>query len=104
MTDAVEHKYEYETLEHQDSIRLIELFPGQRGTPLSCKLLEVRKSDNPTYEAVSYAWGAPLLWRCIQDLDSNVNIHITENLFDGLQALRLQDKSRILWVDALCID
>jgi hypothetical protein len=104
MTDATERPYEYETLKHQDSIRLIELFPGQRGTPLSCKFLEVRKGDNPTYEAVSYAWGAPLVRRCIRELDSNVSIHITENLFDGLQALRLQDKSRILWVDAISID
>jgi hypothetical protein len=104
MTDAIERQFEYEPLKYQDSIRLIKLSPGQRGTPLSCKLLEVQKNKNTAYEAVSYAWGAPLFCKCILDLDSNANILITENLFDGLHALRLEDRSRTLWVDAMCID
>jgi hypothetical protein len=49
--------YEYRSLAHKDSIRLIELLLGTRGTPLTCNIIDVRKSDLPQYEALSYAWG-----------------------------------------------
>lgn len=54
------------------------------------------------YEAISYTWGTR---------EKNAQLHlddcvlpITENLYDALRALRLEDEDRILWADAICID
>lgn len=96
--------YVYAELKYADSIRVLELLPGARRTPLTCKIHEVLRSDNPPYEAVSYTWGVSLFSKRIFELDSNAEIHITENLFDALEIFRYEKASRILWVDAICID
>lgn len=53
------------------------------------------------FEALSYTWGST---------ENNTEIHlgdhaapVTRNLFEALQALRFQDKPRVVWIDALCI-
>lgn len=56
MADPIERLYKYEDLRYQDSIRAIELLPGVSGAPLVCKLHEVRKSEIPDFEALSYVW------------------------------------------------
>jgi hypothetical protein len=54
------------------------------------------------FVALSYTWGST---------ENNAVIHlddgpvpVTMNLLEALQALRFQDKSRVLWIDALCIN
>jgi hypothetical protein len=54
------------------------------------------------YEALSYTWGAPVLSRTIKLVGGE--LQITETLFEALTNLRLKDKSRLLWVDQLCIN
>jgi hypothetical protein len=56
----------------------------------------------PRYEAISYAWGAPIKSRTIC-LDG-ASIAITESLYEGLQYLRYVHRSRLLWTDAVCIN
>lgn len=41
---------------------------------------------------------------CSSVYGSNVPFGVTENLYVALQHLRLLDRSRILWVDAICIN
>ncbi|KAJ9616688.1 hypothetical protein H2200_000407 [Cladophialophora chaetospira] len=44
-----------------DSFRIIELLPaasGKSDSPLELKLLEVKLSSAPSYEAISYTWGS----------------------------------------------
>ena len=86
-------------------IRLLELHPGQYHSPLSGRLRVVSLGMIPTprYQALSYTWG---------DATKNdaIRIHgcgcipITGNLFQALRRLRRRLTTRILWVDAICIN
>jgi hypothetical protein len=96
--------YTYTSLQHTDSIRLLELLPGVKGSPLSCNLTEVQRSNSPKYEALSYAWGEPVFSHTVQEVISNARLSITVNLHDALQAIRHQRKPRVLWIDAICIN
>ncbi|KAF2127845.1 HET-domain-containing protein [Dothidotthia symphoricarpi CBS 119687] len=55
------------------------------------------------YEALSYTWGEPVFPEIVMDVASGTVTHITENLFDALQALRNENAPRLLWADAVCI-
>jgi hypothetical protein len=46
--------YQYEALHTPDAIRVLKLLPGGFGSPLKCEILEVRKSEDPSFEALSY--------------------------------------------------
>jgi hypothetical protein len=96
--------YIHESLQYPDSLRLLELLPGAKGSPLSCNLQEVRRSNSPKYEALSYAWGEPVFSHEVQEVASNERLSITVNLHDALQAIRYEQESRFLWVDAICIN
>jgi hypothetical protein len=102
----ITQRYQYQALHRQDSIRILELLPGAAGTTLQCKLHEVRTSPQPSFEALSYTWGAPIFSKqLIETTSSSPSIlSITENLFSALYALRLPHSSRKLWVDAVCIN
>jgi hypothetical protein len=96
--------YEYKTLAHTDSIRLIKLLPGARGTPLACNIIDVRKGHQPNYEALSYAWGEPIFSHEIREVPSDTMLRLTVNLHDALQALRYEDTIRTIWADAIAIN
>jgi hypothetical protein len=96
--------YTYTSLQHSDSIRLLELLPGVKGSPLSCNLTEVRRGNRPQYEALSYAWGEPVFSQTVQEVASCKRLSITFNLHTALQAIRHGHASRVLWVDAICIN
>ncbi|PVH78533.1 hypothetical protein DL98DRAFT_357436, partial [Cadophora sp. DSE1049] len=59
-------------------------------------------ADKPDYEALSYAWGEPVLNHEIEFPEGN--LPITQHLYSALQKLRPQHQSRRLWVDAICIN
>jgi hypothetical protein len=94
--------YAYKPLEHSDSIRLIELLPGVQGSWLTCKITEARGADSSEYEALSYAWGEPILSHKIEEVSRSMYLSITVNLHDALQAIRYEHASRVLWIDAMC--
>ncbi|KAJ4364416.1 hypothetical protein N0V83_009010 [Neocucurbitaria cava] len=95
--------YIYTPLKHYASIRILELLPGREGSPLACSLKEVNKND-VSYEALSYAWGAPIFSKSIREVTFDTVIPVTENLYEALQVLRSEVTPRILWIDALCIN
>jgi hypothetical protein len=83
MAEYLGELYQYETLPTHTSFRVFELLPGVDGDPISCVLRDVDRADSPKYEAVSYAWGDPV------------------NVDGNWQHLRYQDRSRVLWADAI---
>ena len=95
----------YSPLEHsQRQIRLIRLSveTESHSKDIRCTFSVVFLDDDPQYEALSYAWG---------DSPATVPIFVddhpflvTENLHSALIHLRLPDRERILWVDAICIN
>jgi hypothetical protein len=85
-------------------IRLLRVNPAQGlHDGLECELF-VSSLDNAaqTFEALSYTWGSSTELVSIK-LQGKPH-HVTQNLAVGLRHLRLPDRSRILWVDALCIN
>lgn len=107
----------YKPLEDAE-IRLLTLWPGSESTPTTCTISHVLLIDNPTYEALSYAWGEPGDERVILLEGRETKIRV--NLWDALYHLRqpqnksrgsvinmmhgpLPEATRIFWIDALYI-
>lgn len=99
-------EYRYSQLS-PTSIRLLRLLPSEKDQkPLRCELFEYplqnsSKSSHP-YEALSYVWGSEDKPETITINDHSLNI--TQNLYTALLHLRDHACSRIIWVDAICID
>lgn len=86
----------------QGFIRLLELHPGQPNDVLSFDLTTVQLSKDPFFEALSYEWlekkgSVPV--SCADD-----RILVTPNCAAALRSLRSESDSRVLWIDAVCID
>ncbi|TID26312.1 hypothetical protein E2P81_ATG00787 [Venturia nashicola] len=67
-----------------------------------CTLHTVSLDDKPEYEALSYVWG-DLSKRAGVVVDGICTM-VTVTLQRALRRLRLIDKPRIIWADALCIN
>ncbi|KAE9376096.1 HET-domain-containing protein, partial [Stipitochalara longipes BDJ] len=93
---------DYTSLREKDEIRLLDLLPGSGSEPICCTLRHVKLSENPKYEALSYAWGQETDCKDIQ-IDSKVRL-VRNNLWFALKYLRKRGVQRILWIDALCIN
>ncbi|KAJ4221509.1 hypothetical protein NW759_006758 [Fusarium solani] len=92
--------FSYEPLASPDEIRVLDLLPGPG--PISCRIRNVRLSDRPHYEALSYCWGTATGQKNI-----SVNGHgfpVGPNLYSALKNLREANQPRCMWIDAICIN
>ncbi|RBR24527.1 uncharacterized protein FIESC28_02723 [Fusarium coffeatum] len=111
-------RFEYASLRPLD-LRLLELHPGLAGDVLAGtithKYFSVEGDEIPQFKALSYHWGdqsdpvSISLSTCqsLEDPSSDVesgSLDIGRNLALVLQALRRQDKRRVLWCDSICIN
>ena len=85
-----------------NTIRIAEIKPGQRDDLISCNIKHVRLADQPRYEALSYCWGDPALNKSINCMGKP--LAITTNLYLALRQLQSPSETRILWLDAICIN
>lgn len=106
MADLLDDNFLYAPLD-QDSrqIRLLVLHAGSLGSPIEF-CLETASFENgkpsPRYEALSYEWGSSTTCKAI--FSNDCPIQVRENLWYALDALRHATESRVLWIDALCIN
>lgn len=92
----------YQALEKPKQFRILVLEPGKDDDKVSCHLVNVVLSWRTRYEALSYTWGDPTI---TEEITFNGHRkHVTANLQVALRYLRYEDRQRILWVDALCIN
>ncbi|KAI0103961.1 heterokaryon incompatibility protein-domain-containing protein [Nemania sp. FL0031] len=85
------------------NIRLLELLPGRPSDDIRCVLTTHPLLPGVVkYEALSYVWGDPAITKPISV--NGDRLDVTVNLRSALRHLRRTNKSRILWVDAICID
>ena len=122
--------YEYSALDESASeIRLMTLLPGRFEDDISITIETVvlTKEHIPQYEALSYVWGSPenpmdisvkarkpkrsksvsLLGRSRRrrlEACSHGTISVTQNLTTALPYLRMRDRPRVLWFDAICVN
>jgi hypothetical protein len=121
MDTSQDNPYTYHALETPATIRLLHLAPGRDDEVLSGELchaklhpeqdvatghlapapLEHLLPYTPSFEAISYVWGAPEFTRSM--ISSGGRIFLTPNLEEALRAIRLPDRVRVLWADAICI-
>ncbi|KAE9369119.1 HET-domain-containing protein, partial [Stipitochalara longipes BDJ] len=94
--------FEYPAVDHKTGIRLLILQPGKRGSRIKCKLVSTTFGDNPTYDALSYAWGDATPNRAMGLNGSE--ILVTDTLWDALASLRDERAPKAVWVDFLCIN
>ncbi|KAI5369377.1 Putative heterokaryon incompatibility [Septoria linicola] len=104
----------------ESSIRLLYLQPAKELTaPLIGTLEIVRLLEEPKYEALSYAWDGAFNEadaRGVLPVDKAIPLppatmqlerrlfSINGNLFHALRRLRHRSQTRVLWIDALCVD
>jgi hypothetical protein len=87
----------------ESTFRLLTLLPGPKGSQPRCTLsVNTWQDGHNSYEALSYVWGDSEARRLII-LDGKI-FQVTENLFSALNHLRFEDRPRVLWIDAICID
>jgi hypothetical protein len=99
MAEYPEEPYQHEVLPTKTAFRVLELLPGMEGEPISCLLRSVNWAHLPIYEAISYAWGNPKARAPI--IVDGKSFDVTVNLEAGLKHFRYQDRSRVLWADAI---
>ncbi|KAI1193673.1 heterokaryon incompatibility protein-domain-containing protein [Nemania serpens] len=92
----------YQPISSKNEIRLLTLEPGQRDDDIQCTLSNVKLSWRTRFEALSYTWGDPKITTPIKLAGHEVEV--TLNLHSALRDLRYTDRSRSLWVDAVCIN
>jgi Heterokaryon incompatibility protein (HET) len=98
---AKSRAFDYQSLK-RDNVRFLQLNPAKDPQdPLYASLIQAPLVD-AEFEALSYCWGEPKLTKTLQT--SNGNIQITESLDGALRQFRNPDKTRLLWVDAICIN
>lgn len=94
-------------------IRLLTIFPGRKGTNITCELWITKLHSTVHYNALSYCWGTSFARDSITI--SSSPFRPTQNLHDALSAVReieqtnASSQSReaqpiFLWVDAVCIN
>lgn len=93
----------------RDHFRLLYLSESlELDSPIHGKLVEYRQDDCPEYETVSYTWGGedgdatpckPAYFGDFWDV-----LFLTRNCWALLQYLRPRTVTRIVWVDAICIN
>ena len=104
----------------ESEFRLLTLLPGEIGSLVRCRLqtkLLIHEASLPgaSYEALSYTWTDPQITQNALTNGEDPNHQpaiilngfeflVSHNLYAALQHLRFEDRSRLLWVDALCID
>jgi hypothetical protein len=85
-------------------MRLLFLKGDRPDRPLRCQVVHCATPFSPPYEALSYAWGNTSDAKMPHIICNGRERPIGGNLFDALRSLRHIDGTRILWVDALCIN
>lgn len=98
--------YSYTPLPPDSStIRLVEILPGQNDR-IRCRIHYSKRTEcsgpRTPYEALSYTWNTQAANEFIW-CDDKV-LPVSSNVYNALYRLRKADTSKVLWVDAICID
>ena len=87
-------------------IRVLEILRGSPSSALhiAFRIIDIDSDvERHPYNALSYSWGGHLMLRRIITLNGRP-FFVADTVFNALKELRLPDKERILWIDAVCIN
>jgi hypothetical protein len=91
------------------SIRLVEIAPGAFSDALSISIRTVSLNEQPQFEALSYVWNPKD--GTIDDgarpdfvfVHNYYSLEVGTNLAAAMRHIRLPNKIRTFWIDALCM-
>lgn len=83
-------------------VRLLRLLPGHGSKSVHCELFTISLDEPSEFEALSYVWGSTE--DPVQIILGGQIKSATKNLGSALHYLRNDEKERVLWVDAVCIN
>jgi hypothetical protein len=87
----------------ETAFRLLHILPGTRQDDIECLLVDSElAAETDEFETISYVWGDVSEKTPIQI--NGRTLHIGSNLRSALLNLRLADRPRIVWADAICIN
>ena len=87
----------------KNEIRLLLLQPSHDPqAQIQCFRKKTSLNDKPRFEALSYTWGDPAVVEPVLLDDEEFNV--TVGAWSALKALRYEDRPRVLWMDAICIN
>ncbi|KAL7905894.1 heterokaryon incompatibility protein domain-containing protein [Trichoderma velutinum] len=88
------------------SIRLLVIHPARFNDDICLDLYEstIDTKNTPQYEALSYVWGPKEDPVTVYMGKEQSTFGVTPYLYKALKHLRYEDKSRIIWIDAICIN
>lgn len=98
--------FNYQELQSEDSIRLLEILPSLApDTPIRCCLLTATSGSAQPYAALSYAWGPDDLETEIYVAGSSVLIsNRSQAKFLSIIRSRREDSNITVWINYLCVD
>ncbi|KAK6223971.1 hypothetical protein LQW54_000117 [Pestalotiopsis sp. IQ-011] len=94
--------YTFSPLPDTRSVRMLILAPGSDDEVLQGHLEVVDIDALGSYEPISYVWGDSAQRH--RFLCEGSQLSLTTSLYQALTRLRLNDRSRRLWADQICID
>jgi hypothetical protein len=94
--------YLYDSTLSESTIRLLQLEPGSGDDPIRCSMVVKSLGRGVIYNALSYTWGDSNTKQEI--FCDGLRLDITQNLHAALRQLREDDRTQLLWVDAVCIN
>lgn len=83
------------------------ILPGNFSSKIRLDLHKEQFAEDSTkeFEALSYAWGSTKKLVDVYVGETGCQtIQVTRNLADALPYLRHQEKPRVLWIDAICVN
>lgn len=90
-------------LSNTADIRLLKLLPATDGQ-ISLRLEKCSLQDSvKKYEALSYCWGSDEESEELI-INSRAGYRVSKHLACALRRLRFEDRTRVLWIDAICIN
>ncbi|KAK4888832.1 hypothetical protein LTR27_012293 [Elasticomyces elasticus] len=104
----MEKPYVYRKLDaKRQEIRLLEVLPDEPGKPVRVNIRVVQLPA--AYETISYAWGNPARSGCIEVRMKrrrrwSRQLRVPLNTEAALKRVRLVGRSRMVWIDAVCIN
>ncbi|KAF3920877.1 hypothetical protein ABW21_db0205878 [Orbilia brochopaga] len=90
----------FDPLPSDNAFRVAEILPGQKDSPIICRLHVTDFCNPPNYEAISYAWGDITPTDLI--VVNGKQLVIIRSLYTAINHMRYRDRSRFLWADFIC--
>ncbi|TGJ66775.1 hypothetical protein EYR41_008379 [Orbilia oligospora] len=94
--------YVFLRLPEETAFRVVEVLPGEKDTPIYCKLHVTDWENTLPYEALSYVWGDSTRENPV--FVDGKRLNVTRSLSTAINHLRYPDRARFLWADIICID